>query len=132
MKIEKIGIIIKTSKKLQCIDFYKNIFDLKVRFQSDFLCCFEFGESYLMIEPQINDAVDSSKEDTLIRINVADVKREYEKLIASGIKAVYNEFDWGSICTTYDPAGTKLEFMDSVKFLEKYNKQLLLKQQPRP
>jgi predicted enzyme related to lactoylglutathione lyase len=123
MKIDKIGIIIKTSKKVQCIDFYKKAFDLKIRFHSDFLCCFEFCDSYLMIEPQMNEVADSSKEDTLIRINVEDVKVEYEKLVAAGFHAIYNQFDWGSICTTYDPAGTKLELMDSGKFLEKYNEQ---------
>jgi lactoylglutathione lyase len=123
MRIEKTGVIVKTKNKAQCIDYYANIFGLKVRFQSEFLCCFEFGESYLMIEPQMNGALDSSKEDTLIRINVCDVKSEYERLVASGCDAVYNEFEWGNICTTYDPAGTKLELMDSGKFLEKYNKQ---------
>lgn len=121
MKIDKIGIIIKTDRKVQCIEFYRRFFDLKVRFQSGFLCCFEFGDSYLMIEPQLADASDSSKEDTLIRVNVADVMREYETFRAAGLKAQYDEFDWGAICTLYDPAGTKIELMDSKRSLEKFN-----------
>ena len=119
MEFDRTGIILYTIEYKKCVEFYKNILGLKKMFESEYLTCFEFGKSYLMLEL---DGVYSGQETeterikTCLRMNVPNVKLLAEKLTAENIKVDYQEHSWGTIAKFYDPDGNLCAFKDSEKF----------------
>lgn len=126
MEFDRTGIILYTIEYKKCIDFYKNILELKPLFESENLTCFEFGASYLMVE--LDDEFEGQLPEgerarTCLRMNVPNVKALADKLIAKNIKVDYQEHDWGITAKFLDPDGNLCAFKDSKKFEKQVLKQ---------
>jgi|TARA_B110001452_G_C15205605_1_gene418239 lactoylglutathione lyase len=119
MKFDRTGIILYTIEYKKCVDFYQNIVGLKELFSTESLTCFDFGDSYLMVE--IDDGFSGmlTKEErirTCLRMNVPNVKKIADKLIRNNIEVDYQEHTWGSVAKFFDPDGNLCAFKDSKKF----------------
>ena len=115
MEFDRTGIILYTLEYNRCIDFYKNTLELTKIFETENLTCFEFGESYLMVEFD-DENKGSERIKTCLRMNVRNVKQLAEKLKAKNVKVDYQEHSWGTVAKFYDPDGNLCAFKDSEKF----------------
>ena len=121
MEFDRTGIILYTIEYKKCVEFYENMLGLNKMFESENLTCFEFGQSYLMVE--LDDEYNGQKTEiertkTCLRMNVPNVKILAEKLINKNIKVDYQEHSWGTIAKFFDPDGNLCAFKDSGKFEE--------------
>lgn len=119
MKFDRTGIILYTIEYKKCVEFYENILELTKMFETKNLTCFKFGESYLMLEldNEFNGTVTKSERfKTCLRMNVSNVKKMTEKLVAKNIKVDYQKHSWGIILKFLDPDGNLCAFKDSDKF----------------
>ncbi len=120
MKLERTGIILFVEKFKECVSFYRDIIGLKILFQNEDLTCFDFGGSYLMIEPRDNEYPDkkrkNDKNGIRLRFNVSDIKSHSEKLKSLGIHVNIEEYDWGTVAKFKDPDGNNCSLKDSEKF----------------
>lgn len=119
MKFDRTGILLYTIEYRKCVDFYENLIGLPKMFETERLTCFEFGDSYLMLE--LDSEYDEHKvyEErirTCLRMNVSNVREVYDNLILNNIKADYQEHSWGVVVKFYDPDGNLCAFKDSEKF----------------
>ena len=119
MEFDRTGIILYTIEYKKCVDFYESILGLNKMFESENLTCFEFGQSYLMVE--LDDEYNGQKTETertktCLRMNVPNVKMLAEKLAAKNIKVDYQEHSWGTIAKFLDPDGNLCALKDSKKF----------------
>lgn len=120
MNFDRTGFILYTEKYEECVIFYKNMLGLKERFHTDDLTCFQFGNSYLMVE--IDDVTDfstvreSNRVRTCLRMNVPDVKVLADQLRAKGIEVNVMERSWGTVAKFFDPDGNLCAFRDSATF----------------
>jgi len=124
MKFDRTGFILYVINYEACINFYKNILELKIMFSAENLTCFEFGESYLMVEldDEYQNQINSDCIKTCLRMNVPNVKLFADTLISKNIKVDYQEHDWGTIAKFFDPDRNLLAFKDSEKFEFQINK----------
>jgi lactoylglutathione lyase len=116
MDIARTGLILKTSRVEECIAFYRDVLECPIWFRKEDVTCLGLGESYILIEPLDASGTGRPSPDLILRLNVTDVHKEAEGLRARGAEAWVDEFDWGTICTFFDPAGTKLELMEAHRF----------------
>lgn len=119
MKFDRTGIILYTIQYKKCVEFYEIELGLNKMFESEHLTCFEFGQSYLMIE--LDDEYNGQKPvterfKTCLRMNVPNVKILADKLTEKNIKVDYQEHSWGTIAKFLDPDGNLCAFKDSKKF----------------
>jgi len=119
MEFDRTGLILFTIVYKKCVDFYENILGLNKMFESENLTCFEFGQSYLMVE--LDDEYNGQKTGiertkTCLRMNVLNVRILADKLTSKNIKVEYQEHSWGTIAKFFDPDGNLCEFKDSKKF----------------
>jgi lactoylglutathione lyase len=116
MDIERTGLILKTSRVEECVAFYRDVLECPVWFRNEDVTCLGIGESYILVEPLDKTASDQPSPNLILRLNVADVRKEAEALRARGADAWIDDFEWGTICTFFDPVGTKLELMEAHRF----------------
>jgi len=123
MNIVRTGIIINTEKYDECVLFYKNLFNLRILFEErygDFqLTCFEFEDSYLMIETDgfANPDGKTVKENsTRLRFNVSCIEDALETIRDYGIEAKINKNKWGSTINIFDPDGNRVGIRDDATF----------------
>ena len=119
MKLERTGIILFVDRYDACVTFYTEIIGLSILFQKENLTCFDFGGSYLLIEPKEIENDGKSvidKNGICLRFNVNNIKDHYEKLLSLGISANWEEYDWGTIVKFKDPDGNICSLKDSEKF----------------
>jgi lactoylglutathione lyase len=119
MEIDRTGIILYTIEYKRCVDFYEKTLNLNKMFEYEYLTCFAFGQSYLMVELDNEYNGSQSKTDrikTCLRMNVPNVKMLADKLASENIEVDYQEHSWGTIAKFYDPDGNLCEFKDSDKF----------------
>ena len=118
MEFDRTGFILYVINYQACVNFYKNMLELKVMFSTENLTCFKFGESYLMVEldDENPNETNSIRTKTCLRMNVKNVKALANKLTQQHIKVNYKEHAWGTIAKFYDPDGNLLAFKDSEKF----------------
>lgn len=119
MEFDRTGIILYTIEYLKCIEFYEKIIGLRKMFERENLTCFEFGNSYLMVE--LDDEYDESQTEserikTCLRMNIQNVKILADKLTKKNIEVDYQEHSWGTVAKFYDPDGNLCAFKDSEKF----------------
>ncbi len=118
MEFDRTGFILYVINYEACVDFYKNILELKIMFSTKNLTCFKFGGSYLMIElddEHLNET-NHIRTKTCLRMNVQNVKALADKLTQQNVKVNYQEHTWGTIAKFNDPDGNLLAFKDSEKF----------------
>jgi len=120
MKPDRTGIILFVEKYKDCVSFYRDIFGLSILFQIEDLVCFEYGGSYLMIEPKDKNSIPEdgfeNKENLCLRFNVTDFNAHCELLTSFGIKLKIEHHNWGSIARFKDPDGNNCALKDSEKF----------------
>lgn len=120
MKLDRTGIILFVDKFNECVSFYRDIMQLRVLFQKEDLTCFDFGGSYLMIEPKENEGIDkrevNNKNDICLRFNVSDIKSCSNELLSFGVHVDIQEYEWGTIARFKDPDGNVCSLKDSEKF----------------
>ncbi|WKB81055.1 glyoxalase/bleomycin resistance/dioxygenase family protein [Cellulophaga lytica] len=119
MEFKRTGVILYTIEYKKCVDFYENILELNKMFETENLTCFEFGNSYLMVEfdDEYNGTqTESERIKTCLRMNVSNVKILTDKLIEKNIEVDYQEHTWGTIAKFFDPDGNLCAFKDSETF----------------
>ncbi|ADY30726.1 glyoxalase [Cellulophaga geojensis KL-A] len=119
MDFKRTGIILYTIEYKKCVDFYENILELNKMFETENLTCFEFGNSYLMVEldDEYNGTqTESERIKTCLRMNVSNVKILANKLIEKNIEVDYQEHTWGTIAKFFDPDGNLCAFKDNETF----------------
>ena len=119
MEFDRTGLILYTIEYKKCVEFYEKTLGLNKMFESENLTCFEFGNSYLMVE--LDDEYDrtqteSERTKTCLRMNVRNVKELAEKLTEKNVDVDYQEHTWGTIAKFFDPDGNLCAFKDSEKF----------------
>lgn len=120
MSFTRTGIILYVRRYAECVEFYRDTLGLPVMFRTPELTCFEFGASYLMVEPE-DEAVDPARMDrqsTCLRMNVPSVRERADTLMAKGIEVDYQEHPWGTVARFLDPDGNLCAFKDDDKFEE--------------
>ena len=119
MKFDRIGIILYTIEYKKCVEFYNKTLELTKMFETENLTCFEFGNSYLMVEldsEYIGIQPKSERIKTCLRMNIPNVKKLADKLTEKNIEVDYQEHSWGTIAKFFDPDGNLCAFKDSEKF----------------
>ncbi len=119
MNFDRTGIIFYTINYDKCVEFYEKTLELKKIFESENLTCFQFGDSYLMIElddEYKENQTGATRIKSCLRINVQNIKSETDKLMAKNVKVDYQEHSWGMIAKFHDPDGNLLAFKDSDTF----------------
>ncbi len=119
MKFDRTGIILYTIEYQKCVEFYEKTIGLTKMFGTENLTCFEFGNSYLMVE--LDDEYDGTQNDserikTCLRMNIPNVKKLVDKLTEKNVGVDYQEHSWGTVAKFYDPDGNLCAFKDSEKF----------------
>ena len=119
MEIKRTGIVLYTEKYSDCVAFCRTVIGLRVLFEKDDLTCFEFGSSYLMVEPggRAHPAGKTAATNpTCLRLHVTDVKHWAERLRILGIEVDYQEHDWGVVAKFFDPDGNLWALRDENSF----------------
>ncbi|HRV83782.1 MAG TPA: hypothetical protein P5275_02930 [Saprospiraceae bacterium] len=119
MEFDRTGFILYTLNYQACVQFYEHILDLDKLFETPDLTCFSFGSSYLMVEEGGEYAANRTENGSIkscLRMNVPNVKKLADELIAKGISVDYQEHTWGTVAKFFDPDGNLCSFKDSAKF----------------
>lgn len=119
MEFDRTGIILYTIEYQKCIEFYEKIIGLTQMFRTENLTCFEFGNSYLMVEFDTEydeTQMESERVKTCLRMNVKNVKKLADKLTENGVNVDYQEHSWGTVAKFFDPDGNLCALKDSEKF----------------
>lgn len=119
MKFDRTGIILYTIEYKKCVEFYEKLLGLTKMFETQNLTCFEFGNSYLMVE--LDDEYNGTQSEserikTCLRMNVPNVKKLADKLSKKNVKVDYQEHSWGTVAKFFDPDGNLCAFKDSDNF----------------
>jgi lactoylglutathione lyase len=119
MNFERTGIILYTINYEDCVNFYEKTLELTKMFETEMLTCFEFGNSYLMVE--MDDVYNETQTQSVrikacLRMNVSNVKKLANMLSEKNVKVDYQEHSWGTIAKFFDPDGNLCAFKDSEKF----------------
>ncbi len=127
MKIVHHGIILNVQAFDECVEFYKELFQLPELFSTvdyDFkLTCLKYGDSYLMIESEGADIAypqgkSVSQNPTKLRFNVLDIYKAHETIIAYGLRTEVMRNDWGSVININDPDGNPISIRDDKGYQE--------------
>jgi len=132
MNIVRTGVILNTENYDECVSFYKEVLGLGILFQESQqnfrLTCFEFGESYLMVETggAADPAGKSIGENPVkLRFNVSDIESVRETLRSHGIDAGIQRSAWGSTINIHDPDGNRIGIRDEPTFFAQIQNQEL-------
>ena len=119
MEFNRTGIILYTINYQRCVNFYQSILGLTIMFETDALTCFQFGDSYLMVEiddENVAESIYKERVKTCLRMNVPDVRAFADKIIAKNVAVDYQEHSWGTVAKFFDPDGNMCAFKDTEKF----------------
>jgi lactoylglutathione lyase len=105
------GLILFVSDYVRSVAFYRDQVGLPVRFDKENLTCFQFGGSYLLVEPLWGDRNLSAPNNNspVLRLNVEDIDSALLALRERGIEAAKMEFEWGMMAQFKDPDGYNVE-----------------------
>jgi lactoylglutathione lyase len=119
VEIQRTGIVLYTERYADCVAFCRKAIGLRVLFENEELTCFDFGGSYLMVEPggRAQPAGKTAAQNpTCFRLNVTDVKHWVKHLQALGIEVAYGEHAWGAVAKFFDPDGNLWALRDETSF----------------
>ncbi|MGH7739250.1 MAG: VOC family protein [bacterium] len=108
---QETGLILFVSDYARSVAFYRDQVGLPVRFDKDNLTCFQWGGSYLLIEPAYGqDKIPAPNGNSpVLRLNVESIDSALEGFRGRGITAKKMEFDWGIVASFQDPDGYTVE-----------------------
>lgn len=114
MEFREFGLLLFVEKYNECITFYKDILQLKVRKAKETLVSFELPHGYLMVEKggTGSDREKSREQNpSVIRFDVKSLESTVKQLEERGalFKDRKLEFDWGTIAVFHDPDGNRIE-----------------------
>lgn len=118
VKLTRSGIILYVRKYKECVDFYRDIVGLERMFSTADLTCFEFGNSYLMIEidDQMAERKLAGNFSSCLRMNVSNVRAMANRLVDLGVNVDYQEHSWGAVAKFFDPDGNLCALRDDETF----------------
>ena len=119
MEYTKTGIVVITEKYNACVDFYKNVIQLKAtgeEIKGAFkMTRFEVGTSYILVETggkAIPAGKKVSENPCVLRFDVENIGQVLKHLLSFGLEANFYDWDWGKIITVCDPDGNRIEFKE--------------------
>ncbi|HET9869738.1 MAG TPA: VOC family protein [bacterium] len=106
------GLILFASDYAASVAFYRDRVGLRVRFEKENLTCFQFGGSYLLVEPRYGEeAVPAPNGNSPVwRLNVDSIDEVLAALRARGLAVEKMEFEWGTTVSLRDPDGYMVEW----------------------
>lgn len=114
MKIDETGFLLRVENYEECVRFYSEILEFRIRYQKAGLTNFQFGGSYLLLEkawePAIKEIRERENPPFILRINVDDVVAADQKVKSKGIQTRIAFNDWGDTSHFRDPGGNLVEF----------------------
>ncbi len=115
VKLTRSGIILYVRKYKECVDFYRDIVGLERMFSTTDLTCFEFGNSYLMIEidGKMAERNPAGNFSSCLRMNVRAMAN---RLVDLGVNVDYQEHSWGAVAKFFDPDGNLCALRDDETF----------------
>ncbi len=118
VKLTRSGIILYVRKYTECVDFYRDIVGLERMFSTTDLTCFEFGNSYLMIEidGKMAERNPAGNFSSCLRMNVSNVRAMANRLVDLGVNVDYQEHSWGAVAKFFDPDGNLCALRDDETF----------------
>jgi hypothetical protein len=123
MHLHESGILCFTEQYEQMIAFYEHSLRLPVRARKPYFTVFDFGQSYLMIEPYVPGHVmrpvaNGPRTPFVLRLNVFDFVESVVELQARGLAVEVQHFAWGQVGTLTDPDGNVIELKDAPDLYE--------------
>ena len=108
---QETGLILFVNDYEKSRAFYRDQVGLPVRFEKEKLTCFQFGGSYLLVEPLWGEKrlPTPNNNSPVLRLNVEDVDSALQNLRERGIEAAKMEFEWGVTGQFKDPDGYAVE-----------------------
>lgn len=114
MEFREFGLILFVENYKECVGFYRDILQLKIRNIKETLVSFDLSFGYLMVE---KGGVGLSKEKTrdqnpaVLRFDVEPLDSVVNKLEKRGVSFSKRKlkFDWGTIAVFNDPDGNRIE-----------------------
>lgn len=118
VKLTRSGIILYVRKYKECVDFYRDIVGLERMFSTADLTCFEFGNSYLMIEidGKMAERNPAGNFSSCLRMNVSNARAMANRLVDLGVNVDYQEHSWGAGAKFFDPDGNLCALRDDQTF----------------
>jgi catechol 2,3-dioxygenase-like lactoylglutathione lyase family enzyme len=114
MKIEETGFLLRVENYEECVKFYSEVLEFRVRYQIEGLSNFQFGNAYLLLEkawePSPREIRERDNPPFILRINVRDLVSANEEIKLKGIETHVFSSDWGDVANFRDPAGNLVEF----------------------
>ena len=111
--LEQPGLVLLVEHYDACVEFYRDILGLEVYSDLGDLIVFRFGAAYLAVEQGgvARKSVKSPAESAVnLRLNVANVEAQADRLRAKGGEGEVGTFGWGTIGKFTDPDGNRCEF----------------------
>lgn len=114
MQFHEFGLILFVERYQECISFYRDVLDLKVRNVKETLVSFEIPNGYLMVEKGgIGSKQEKSRKlnPTVLRFDVESLTLAVNEFEALGVIFLESclKFDWGTIAVFNDPDGNRIE-----------------------
>jgi lactoylglutathione lyase len=110
--LEQPGIVLLVEQYELCARFYRETVGLEVYADLGDLTVFRFGSAYLAVEQggvSVPGGKTNAASPVTLRLNVADVDVEADRLRAQGVDVAVSAFDWGTIGKFLDPDGNRCE-----------------------
>jgi hypothetical protein len=123
MQLHESGILCFTEQYEQMVHFYEHAIGLPVRARKPYFTVFDFGQSYLLIEPYVpghpvQPDRTRGRVPYVLRLNVFDFVESVAELRDRGLELTVQAFEWGQVGTLYDPDGNVLELKDAPDLYE--------------
>lgn len=114
MKFHEFGFILFVERYEECVIFYRDILQLKVRNVKDTLVCFDLPHGYLMVEQGgtgENQEKTREQNPTVLRFDVDSLLPVVKQLEDRGVRFTKKniKFSWGTISVFHDPDGNRIE-----------------------
>src|SRR5580658_10835273 len=101
MKIEETGFLLRVENYEECVKFYSEVLEFRVRYQIEGLTNFQFGNAYLLLEkawePSPREIRERDNPPFILRINVEDLAAAEQKVKSKGIETRIYLNDWGDV-----------------------------------
>jgi len=114
MEFREFGLILFVESYQECVNFYRDVLQLKVRNVKKTLVSFDLPFGYLMVEKGgVGEVREKSRNQnpTVLRFDVESIDSVVKELEKSDVSFSKRKlkFDWGTIAVFNDPDGNRIE-----------------------